>query len=124
LYLRHPDYENIWSYKESFPNRFCITHELEKVKKNGLPESEYNKALNEFDHDLVSLFEYNKEGLIILVETYCGNRNYWYFISSNADYNTMISHIKNKYPANILTVDCSVDTHWGFLEEYPIKLYR
>ncbi len=28
LYLRLPDYKNVWDYKEKFPNLFCITHKL------------------------------------------------------------------------------------------------
>ncbi len=123
LYLRHPDYEDIWSHQHNFPNLLCITHKLEKVRKNGLPESEYNLSLDDFDHELVSLFDYNKDGLIILVETFCGNRNYWYYISSDTDYNTIIADINKKFPSNIITIDCNADTDWGFIETYPIKLY-
>jgi len=123
LYLRLPDYENIWSFKDKYSNLFCITHKLDKVKDNGLPESDYNLSLIDFDGDLADLFDNDKEGIIILIETFGGARNYWYYISSKIDYKTKVDNIRKKYPSNKIETDFRADLDWGFIKKYPVKLY-
>ena len=124
LYLRHPIYDNIWSYKDKYSNLFRITHKLDKVKDNGLPESDYNLSLIDFDGDLTNLFDNDKEGIIILVETFGGERNYWYYIASTIDYKNKVEIIKKKYPANKIDINFRADLDWGFINKYPIKLYN
>ena len=123
LYLRRPAYENIWNYQKSFPRLFCITHNLDKVKGNGLPESEYNKTLDGFDEELVNLFDSEKEGIIFLVETFSGKRNYWHYLSRQTDYNEKVDYIKEKYPMHRIVTSNHEDSDWGFIEEYPVNLY-
>jgi hypothetical protein len=124
LFLRFPDYENVWSYKGKFSNLLCITHKLEKVNDNGLPEPEYNLTLSNFDGDMVELFDRNSQGIIILVETFGGERNYWYYVSSMFDYKINVDNIKRKYPSNKIEINFRPDLDWGFLNNYPIKLYN
>ncbi len=123
LYLRLPDYKNIWGFKDKYPNLFCITHKLDKVKNNGVPESDYNLSLIDFDGDLVNLFDNDKEGIIVLIETFGGERNYWYYISSEIDPISKVKNIKKKYPSNMIETDFRADSDWGFIKKYPIKLY-
>lgn len=123
LYLRLPDYENVWSFKDNYSNLFCITHKLDKVKDNGLPKYDYNLSLMDFDGDLANLFDNEKEGIIVLIETYGGARNYWYYISSKIDYKTKVENISKKYPSNKIETDFRADLDWGFIKKYPIKLY-
>ncbi|WP_155975805.1 DUF695 domain-containing protein [Daejeonella oryzae] len=123
LYLRRPAHENIWKDKTRLPQLFCITHKLDKVKKNGLPESVYNKTLDGFDEELVYLFDPAKEGIIVLVETFAGKRNYWYYLSKATDYTTQVNRIKEKYPLHNILTSNQEDDDWGFIKEYPINLY-
>lgn len=124
LMLRFPDYKNIWDYKEKFPNLFCITHKLEKVKNNGLPESDYNWTLMDFDKDLIHLFDDEKEGKIIVIETYGGERNYWYYVTSEVNYKSKIRSIQKKYLTNKMEPYFKEDKNWEFLKGYPVKLYE
>jgi hypothetical protein len=124
LYLRCPDYSNVWSYSDKFPNLFCITHKLDKVKDNGLPESDYNWSLMDFDGELVDIFDSENEGVIVLIETFGGERNYWYYIKSQVDYKSKIDRIQKKYVSNKIESHFQDDKDWGFLKKYPIKLYE
>jgi hypothetical protein len=72
LYLRKPDYQDIFSFKENFPNVLRVTQKLKEVKSNGLPESDYNMSLIDFDGQMCKLFDEKGEGLIFLIETFAG----------------------------------------------------
>ena len=123
LHLRRPAYENVWNDQNSFSQLFCITHKLDMVKGNGLPESAYNKTLDGFDEELVNLFNPANEGIIILIETFSGKRNYWYYLSRSTSYNLKVSLLKEKYPSHSMVTSYNDDSDWGFIKEYPINLY-
>jgi hypothetical protein len=124
LYLRRPDHENVWSYQNNSTNLLCVTHKLEKVKQNGLPESDYNKSLSDFDYELVKLLEQGEKGVIVLIETFGGERNYWYYIQRDFDYEASINLIKSKFPSDVIETWSEEDNEWDFLKSYPFKLYN
>lgn len=124
LYLRCPDYDNVWLYKQKFTKLLCLSQQLEKVKNNGLPESDYNLSLADFDYSMTNLFETNNEGIIILVETFGGERNYWYYISENLDYKSKLAEVQKKYPMHKLETIEKDDMEWGFITKYPVKLFE
>ncbi|MGY4385874.1 hypothetical protein ACVWYN_002922 [Pedobacter sp. UYP24] len=121
LYLRVPKYKNIWLFKSNNQNRVCITHNFDKVKENGLPSPEYNKTLSDFDDETVNLLIDN--GIIFLVETYGGARNYWYYVKDSKQAIQAFDLLKNNHSDKQLEFDISNDSEWDFLDEYPIKLY-
>lgn len=123
LYLRKPDYEDIFSYKSSFSNVFHVTQNLKEVKSNGLPESDYNESLFEFDDQMCKLFNESDEGIIFLVETFAGKRHYYYFISDTADYGKRIEKIERDNPEIDIVTHSYADKDWSFLKDYPTKLY-
>ncbi|WP_165499723.1 DUF695 domain-containing protein [Pedobacter frigidisoli] len=124
LYLRRPDYQDVWNYKIRFTQRLNISHHLDKVKQNGLPESDYNLSLSDFDSDLCNLFDDHSEGIIFLIETYGGERNYWYYISEQTDYLNKIERIRQEFPNNAIESDLNDDTNWGFIKSYPFEIYN
>jgi len=123
LYIRRPDYQDIFVYRDDFPNVMHVTQELKEVKSNGLPESDYNLSLNEFDAQMCKLFDTKDEGLIFLIETFAGKRHYYYYISESADYEKRIEKIKTDNPGVDIETHSYADKDWGFLKEYPTKLY-
>lgn len=123
LYLRKPNYTNIYEFKDRFPLLLRVAQILEKVKDNGLPEGDYNLSLMDFDESMTELFDEEKEGVVFLVETFGGERGYYYFISDTVDYIKRIKKIKEKYKNVTLDTSTKIDTDWGFLEKYPTKLY-
>jgi hypothetical protein len=123
LYLRKPDYQNIFIHRDNLPNVLHVTQNLKEVKSNGLPESDYNESLFEFDGQMCNLFDTKNEGLIFLIETFAGKRHYYYFISDSADYEKRIEKIKGDNPDLDISTHSYADKDWGFLKEYPAKLY-
>jgi hypothetical protein len=123
LYLRKPDYSNIFIYINKFPRLLCVTQKLKKVTSNGLPESDYNMSLIDFDEQMTNLFDNENDGLIFLIETFGGDRSYYYFISESVDYEGRIKDLNNNYRDIELEVRSQTDKDWGFLKEYPTKLY-
>jgi hypothetical protein len=123
LYLRKPDYQDIFTYRNNFPNVLHVTQNLKEVKSNGLPESDYNESLFEFDGQMCNLFQTKDEGLIFLIETFAGKRHYYYFISDSADYGERIEKIKRDNPDLDIETNSYADKDWGFLKDYPTKLY-
>jgi hypothetical protein len=121
LYLRRPDYHDIFVYRNNFPNVLRVTQKLKEVNSNGLPESDYNMSLIDFDGQMCDLFKGTNDGLIFLIETFGGERSYYYFISDSVDYDKKIEGLKNEDIE--LEVKSYADKDWGFLKEYPTKLY-
>jgi len=124
LYLRRPDYENIWEYQSNYPVLICITHEFDSVKDNGLPTSEYNKSLFNFDLEVTNLLEAKSNGIIFLVETYGGARNYWFFGKDSEFFSKFFDDLKSRYPDKKLELDYQQDPDWNFIKKYPVQLYK
>ncbi|WP_228853533.1 DUF695 domain-containing protein [Aegicerativicinus sediminis] len=124
LYLRLPNYKNIWQYRSKYPKLICITHEFESVKDNGLPTAEYNESLIDFDGEAVNLFDPKKGGIIFLVETYGGARNYWYYIVDSKFFFKKFHELKDKHSDKNLELNYRNDPEWNFIKDYPIKLYE
>ena len=124
LYLRLPNYKNIWEYKSKYPKLICITHEFDSVKENGLPTAEYNESLIDFDGEVVTLFDRNKNGIVFLVETYGGARNYWFYITDSKFFFKIFENLKNKHSDKKLELDYRTDSEWNFIKNYPVKLYK
>jgi hypothetical protein len=124
LYLRLPSYKNIWQYKSKFPKLMCITHIFDSVKDNGLPTADYNISLIDFDGEVVSLLESSKNGIVFLVETYGGARNYWFYVLDSEYYSKIFEDLQTKYPEKKLELDYRNDSDWGFIKDYPFELYK
>ena len=123
LYLRRPDYEDIFLYRDNFPNVLRVTQKLLDVKSNGLPESDYNASLTDFDGLMCKLFDKEDEGIIFLIETFAGKRHYYYFISDSDDYIKRIEKVMVVYPDIDIEAHSYRDEDWGFLKDYLTKLY-
>ena len=124
LYLRLPNYENVWKYKSKYPKLICITHEFDSVKDNGLPTAEYNESLIDFDGEVVNLFAPSKNGIIFLVETFGGTRNYWFYGKDSKFFSKIFEDLKSKHSDKKLELDCQNDSDWNFIKKYPVKLYE
>ena|SRR5690349_6015982 len=123
LYLRKPDYQDIFAHRDNLPNVLRVTQKLKAVKDNGLPESDYNMSLMDFDGQMCDLFKETEDGLIFLIETFGGERSYYYFISDSVDFDKLIEKIKTTNGDVDLETHSYADSDWGFLKSYPTKLY-
>ncbi|MFT3934517.1 MAG: hypothetical protein QM726_12920 [Chitinophagaceae bacterium] len=122
LLLRKPEYQNIWDYKDKFTRLVSIEHHLKKVTNNGLPEKEYNLTLAGFDHYMCSIFNNSSDGLIFLIETFSGKRNYYYFTLPDFKMQFLIERAIKRFDV-VLESWTQMDIGWGFLNAYPVKLH-
>jgi hypothetical protein len=118
LMLRRPTNIDIDSLRPTYPTLAVVTHEFTKRKPDGLPEPDYNESLFEMDIELVRAFDVDQIGVPALVETFGGNRHYYFYVTAAADVSTIISAVARRYPAERLSWTVRQDPEWGFLERY------
>src|SRR5690349_15918909 len=87
LFLRRPECLDVDLLRPHLPNLAVVKHKFTKRKPNGLPDDDYNHGLREFDHALVSAFDVDRMGVPALVETFGGERNYYFYVAPAADVN-------------------------------------
>lgn len=121
--LRRPTNLDIDSLRPSHPTLVVVTHEFTKRKPNGLPEPEYNESLFQMDIDLVRAFDADHIGVPALVETFGGERNYYFYVAADTDVETIISAVARCYPSERLSWTVRSDPQWGFLEKYAKEYF-
>jgi hypothetical protein len=121
LLLRYPNYSNVWQFESRLTKLVSIEHILDKVNTNGLPEAKYNSTLAEFDYYMASLFDKSSDGIILLVETFSGKRNYYYYTLPNFNFDPLIEKAKLKFKVSLDSWS-QLDINWGFLKEYPFQI--
>lgn len=123
LYLRRPNYKNIWEYQNLYPNLIGLTHTFESVADKGLPTSDYNKTLFDFDSEIIELFQKENIGIIILIETFGGARTYWFYGKDSNSFLNIFDKLKTKHSDKELELDIQNDVNWNFIKDYPEELY-
>jgi len=118
LLLRYPDDIEYENPKSRFPILVTITHKLALVQDSGLPERTYNETLEDFDVYLTRLFEIKNAGVVVLVETFGGNRAYYFYVSRDLDLLAEESNIKAQYPQHELSWERQEDATWSFIKRY------
>lgn len=124
LYLRLPNYDDVWEYQSKYSKLVNITHELDSVTNNGLPTTEYNESLHDFDNEVIHLFEPKNNGVLVLVETFGGARNYWFYTTNSKFFCKQFEELQNKHCDKKLKLHHQNDPDWGFVKAYPVKLYE
>ncbi|GAA4303130.1 hypothetical protein GCM10023183_15450 [Nibribacter koreensis] len=124
LLLRKPNHPNIWSFQNNYTQIVRLSHSLDHVNSNGLPTADYNTSLSEFDGETIRLFDPKKEGIIFLIETFGGSRNYWFFTLPTADYSTKFKNLQERHKDKDLEVTSREDKNWNFIKDYPFRLYQ
>jgi hypothetical protein len=118
LFLRFPvglEYDEL---KHTYPQFITVTHFLDEVKSNGLPESEYNKSLFDFDDQLVNILEKANAGMTVLVETFAGKRIYYMYSKSDFPPSLLENKIKESFPDHKIEVESNSDKEWSFIKGY------
>jgi hypothetical protein len=118
LLLRRPAALAVVSLRPLFPTLAFVTHALTHVTSNGLPQSEYNAGLSELDHEILNAFDANSLGVAVLVETYAGERCYYFYVAAHADVSHVVSKVGRRYPRERLSSSMRPDPSWQFIEEY------
>ena len=126
LLLRFPGKPDFDTLPRRYPKLLVVEHTLAKVKPSGLPESDYNDSLADFDHDLVTAFEPSATGITVLVETFGGRRNYYIYVSADAPVEDVKRRLSTKYSQHQLDWSLRDDPGWKFIRGYSeeYKFYK
>jgi len=120
LLLRYPEAFDFEACREVFPELLVITHTLKETSPLGLPETEYNKSLEDLDYFLTHMFEDKSLGKTVFIETFSGSRTYYYYISPQADLQLYSDYIKASFPDNELNWDLREDPNWHILDSIAL----
>jgi hypothetical protein len=75
------------------------------------------------DHELVTAFDIDRMGVPALVETFGGERNYYFYVAEDTDVSTVISAVASRYPAERLSWTVRPDSDWSFIEKYAREYF-
>ncbi len=118
LLLRVPDGLIYDELKEIYPQFISVTHYLSKVKNNGLPETDYNQSLYEFDEQLVGALENAGAGITVLVETFGGERTYYMYSKSDFPPEMLENELSKTFPEHQIEISSKIDKEWSFIKQY------
>lgn len=123
LMLRRATNIDVDLLRPSHPTLVVVTHEFTKRKPNGLPEPDYNDSLFEMDIELVRMFDFDRMGVPVLVETFGGKRHYYFYVTADTDVPAIVSSVSRRYPSERLSWTVRADPEWGFLEKYAKEYF-
>lgn len=123
LMLRRPTNIDINLLRATHRALAIVTHEFTKRKPNGLPEPEYNESVLQMDMELVKAFDVDATGVPVLVETFGGNRHYYFYVTEGTDVPAIIAAVAQRYPSERLSWTVRSDPQWGFLEKYAKEYF-
>jgi hypothetical protein len=104
--------------RAAFPHLGVVTHQLANVRDNGLPETEYNASLEDFDVALQFAIKGEGAGLVVLIETFAGKRTYYAYVSDEKTFRVRVGALSRLFEHHRLTVECRPDAAWRFYERY------
>jgi hypothetical protein len=123
LYVRFPLRLDYNALQHRFPVRLVLTHVFSFRRFDGLPEARYNEALEEFDSSLVTYFEASGLGQVVLVETFGGKRNYYYYVAPSVDLEAISADVRSQFPAQRIELQSGADPSWRFIRRYSSEFF-
>ncbi|HSU69373.1 MAG TPA: DUF695 domain-containing protein, partial [Tepidisphaeraceae bacterium] len=88
--------------RSKFPRLVLVSHELDDASSNGLPAAQYNDSLADFDHAVHAAVERDGAGLLVLVETFSGKRNYYAYVADDGSAEQRIRELQTTFPQHKL----------------------
>ena len=104
--------KNIAGHKD-YPFRCGIAFELNKPTENGLPSSEENHELNDLEDRIFELYQNDLSGIVTLIITTSGFREYVLYSKSSATFNEKLKQLCSLNTNYNLTSYCELDRNWS-----------
>ena len=101
-----------------FPKLLLASQELAEVTSNGLPVADYNDSLADLDHAVHGAIEQDGAGLVVLVETFSGKRNYYAYVADDSLVKRRVKVLQEKYPQHTLGLHGGPDPEWALYNDY------
>jgi Family of unknown function (DUF695) len=57
-------------------------------------------------------------GVVVLIETFAGKRNYYAYVNACATFRNRADSLRQEFQQHDLTVECRTDSSWKFYERY------
>jgi hypothetical protein len=118
LYLRRPVGLDFDALAPKFKVQVALTHTFSFRRFDGAPEPIYNKSLEEFDLSVTRYFDQSGDGQVVLVKTFGGKRNYYFYVAASVDLDAMVSDLRGRFPGYNLEVQSASDPEWSFIRRY------
>ena len=100
------------------PHLGIVNHRFERVLDNGLPQADYNDSLLAFDYAVLTCLEEASAGIVYIVETFSGKRNYYACVKTEAAFRQSMGSLLQEFPDH----DCSIrfrdNMGWLFYRDY------
>ncbi len=123
LFLRWPTTVDTPEHRYRFPHLAVITHTFTERLPNGCPEPKYNHTLENLDQQTIKAFSALNCGVPILVETFGGERNYYFCVSDAADVGAVVAALTASHPTEQLAWELRPGTGWRFLDRYAKEFF-
>ena len=104
--------------QKALPHLVALTHHLDEVRADGLPEAAYNEGLALFDGGAIECFERYGMGLVVIVETFAGRRTYYAYARDVALGAKVLAELNENYPSHRLTESHEANDRWGLFARY------
>ena len=118
LFLRRPINVDTSEHRRSFPDLVVVTHTFAKRLPDGRPESDYNRGLEDMDVAIVRSFDATHAGVPVLVETFGGERNYYFYVAPGTDVSAILAPITAAYPDERLAREVRPNNNWQLFDRY------
>ena len=123
LFLRRSVNLDTDSLQALFSNLAVLTHKFSKREPNGLPEADYNDSLFDFDREIVGAMNSDGKGVPVLIETFGGKRNYYFYVAADANVEELFLAISRRHPNKKLTWSVRPDATWSFIKKYTKEFF-
>jgi hypothetical protein len=118
LYLRWPADLNFNELSGRFPKLFVLTHTFNFGRSDGAPEPTYNDTLAKFDLTVTRSFRTDRKGQIVLIETFGGKRNYYFYVMPAFDGDAFFQLLNGQFAGYNLSETTREDPAWHFIRNY------
>jgi hypothetical protein len=118
LFLRHPTDIDTPQHRQSFSDLVVVTHTVAKRLPDGRPESGYNRGLEDMDVAIVRAFDSPRSGVPVLVETFGGERNYYFYVAPSTDVSTILAPITAAYSDQRVAWEVRPNDNWQLFDRY------
>ena len=120
LYLRRPVGLDFDALSKKFDLRLVLTHKFSFRRFDGGPEPVYNRTLEDLDLAITAFFENGGEGQIVLIETFGGERNYYFYVQRTVDPTAVLETLRSRFPGHVLEIVSASNPEWKFIRRYTL----
>jgi hypothetical protein len=118
LMLRRPATVDRERLQQMCCDLLTVTHRFSDRKPNGLPQPDYNNGLFALDLAVQRAFNESPDGAIVLIETFGGERNYYFYVSNSVPVADRVDAIRRDFPGEAVDYSQRPDPDWTFIDKY------